>query len=121
MKKRAVLGILVASILLISVVYSADLVSAGLLGDAWSKITGKAVDNESEGEESEPLECMPTPQFCPDGKTFCPSKKDEQGCTYYDCDACESEEPVEEICGDNICQEGEKCDTDWQNGIDFGR
>ncbi len=41
MKKRRLLGLLIVSILLIS---SISLVSAGLLGDIWNKITGKAIE-----------------------------------------------------------------------------
>ena len=95
MKKRAVLGVLVVSILLISVVYSVNLASAGLLGDAWNKITGKVVDNASGGDEEEVApepECssLAISMWCPDEKTLCPTKTDEKGCSVWDCDSCET-------------------------------
>ena len=74
-KKGAILGLLLISVLLISVISSVSFVSANLFNGVWNKITGKVVeDNETDGIETAPIE--------------------------------------EEICGDGICQEGEKCDKD---------
>jgi hypothetical protein len=40
--------------------------------------------------EEEPTECLPIPisMWCPDGKTLCPMKTDENGCNVWNCDAC---------------------------------
>jgi hypothetical protein len=88
-KSGVILGLLVVSVLLISIISFANTVS-GI--DIVGKITGRVTEeNITDGDvEPESPVCMPTPQFCPDGKTFCPSRKDEQGCTYYDCDSCET-------------------------------
>ena len=60
--KKSVMLVLIISILLISVI-SVSLVSAGLLGDIWNKITGRAVENETEAtNETEP---EPEPEPCP--------------------------------------------------------
>ncbi len=45
-KSGRIFSLLVISILLISIISSVSLVSADSLGDIWSKITGKAVENE---------------------------------------------------------------------------
>ena len=49
MKKSGV-ALLLVLILLFSII-SVNFVSAGLLGDIWNKITGRAVENETEVEE----------------------------------------------------------------------
>ncbi|MFH1327102.1 MAG: hypothetical protein ABIH59_03175 [archaeon] len=115
-----VLFVISVSILLISISF----VGAGLFGDVWGKITGKVVDNASEdsidGEEvpseeppAEESECPPPldSNLCPDEKTPCSMIRDEQECSVWDCSSCPIES-IEEVCGDGICQEGEKCDAD---------
>ncbi len=64
MKKSVILSLLIISILLVSVI-SVSLVSAESLGDIWSKITGRAVENETEVTNETEIEPEPEPEQCP--------------------------------------------------------
>ncbi len=74
----AILGLLVVSILLISISF----VSAGLFGDIWDRITGKVTENVTNGTETSPIEEEPIPP--------------------------EPEPPVEEPPEDSECNEGDE-------------
>ena len=141
MKKGAV-ALLLISVLLFSII-SINLGSASLLGDIWSKITGKATDNTTNGETDEVppsilppeppeplLDCQLTPDtWCPDETTLCPMKTGEDGCSVWDCDSCEAApeppEPPEDECTegettDYICDDGTK--VSWcvcDNGVEI--
>ncbi|MBU4493012.1 MAG: hypothetical protein KKA61_01455, partial [Nanoarchaeota archaeon] len=73
---------------------------------------------EEELVEEEPEPCTPIPitMLCPGcdeediQKCLCPMKTDEKGCSFWDCDACETT-PGEE-CIDNFdCPSGMKCEN----------
>jgi len=93
MKKSGV-ALLLISVLLFSII-SVNFVSAGLLEDVWNKITGRTTENVTETCPG-----IPISRWCPDETTLCPMTTDEQGCSVWDCDACEPEppEPEKEIC-----------------------
>ncbi|MCK4553086.1 hypothetical protein KAT80_02695 [Candidatus Pacearchaeota archaeon] len=115
MKKEGVFSLLAILILLVSLSF----VSANLASDIWDKITGKVTENITEPDCPE----IPISRWCPDERTLCPMTTDEQGCSVWDCDACETtpEPPVEETCieaggetwaGDPNCCEGLKAVSD---------
>jgi hypothetical protein len=103
-KEGAVLTLVVISILLISI----SLVSAGLFGDVWGKITGKVTENETPEPEPEPKPCPTITGWRIEDNTCV----EDSGCdyddsyTYYGKEECESKlesppeppESDEEIC-----------------------
>jgi hypothetical protein len=123
-KKGAILGLLVISILLISIISSVSLVSANLFNDIWNKITGKVSENVSDegvsndeenvsdgGGEEEPKPC-PTIIAWRIENNKCVA---DTGCdydslkyTYYGEEECASklESPPEQPPEDRECEEG---------------
>ncbi|MCK4647694.1 hypothetical protein KAT24_02080, partial [Candidatus Pacearchaeota archaeon] len=119
-KGGAILGLLIVSVLLISVIGSANLVSAGLLGDIWNKITGKATENETVGETETRVEEICGDGICQEGEVcdidcceafctlYCPDGAVEGSCG---CECIELEPPVEEQCSEgdetyHVCEDG---------------
>ena len=88
-------------IILLVLIVSISLVSAGLLGDIWGKITGAQV---SETNTAETCPELPTSMWCPDETTLCPTTTDEQGCPVWDCDSCTETlpEPKPDVCATKI-------------------
>ncbi len=76
-------------ICLVIVMFLIGFVSAGLVGNIWSKITGKAVEGNISGDEA-----------------------DDEVNDEVNGGESEPDEPVEEFCGDGVCQSGEICDRD---------
>jgi len=66
-------------------------VTAGAIFNFFRSLTSKFTIPFITAEEACPG--VPISEWCPDGKTLCPMKTDEQGCSVWDCNACESEEP----------------------------
>ncbi len=102
-KSGEILILLIIFVLLISVVGSVSLVSAGFWEDIWSKITGKVIEenitakSETAVVEEESCPQIPTSMLCLDEKTLCPQTKDEKGCLVWNCAACEAEPKEDKI------------------------